>query len=275
MRRLPTFLPACLMILFTCVGVIFSADRSFAKEPAELRIVRVTPTGQDVPPGRQIVIQFNRAVVPVGRMERRASEIPITISPALNCHWRWLNASALACQLDEKSALTPATRYDIVVKPGIKSADGATLAKSVSHSFITERPKVRHAWFKTWQAPGMPLIRVTFNQPVTQESVAEHVFIAIATANQPRISLNVEPDPDDREPPRILPLPGEKLFLLPGNRKNSDQTGPQAAPTASPPESETRRVWLVAPVQELPLDTESQLKIEPGLVSALWPENSA
>ena len=80
MRRLPMFIPACFMILFTCAGVIFSAGESFAEEPAELRIVRITPAGQDVPPGRQIVIQFNRAVVPVGRMERRASEIPITIS---------------------------------------------------------------------------------------------------------------------------------------------------------------------------------------------------
>ena len=275
MIRLRAFSPACLMILFTCSVLIFSTGRSFAKDPAALRIVRITPTGQDVPPGRQIVIQFNQAVVPLGRMERRASEISITISPELNCQWRWLNTSALACQLDEKSALAPATRYDIVVNPGIKSEDGATLAKPVSHSFSTERPKVRHAWFKTWQAPGMPLIRMTFNQPVTRESIAEHVFITIATANQARIRLKVEPDPDDREPPRILPLPGEKLSLLPGNKKSSDQTASQQAPPASTLESEARRVWLVSPVQELPLDTESRLKVEPGLVSTLGPEKGA
>ncbi|MEJ2166071.1 MAG: alpha-2-macroglobulin family protein [Desulfobacterales bacterium] len=275
MSRLRAFFPACLMILFTCIVLIFTAGTSFAQEPAALRIVRITPSGRDVPPGRQIVFQFNRAVVPVGRMERRASEIPITISPELDCQWRWLNTSALACQLDEKSALVPATRYDIVVHPGITSEDGARLAEAVTHSFVTERPKVRHAWFKTWQAPGMPVIRMTFNQPVTQESVAEHVFITISTANQIRISVKVEPDPDDRQPPRILPLPGEKLSLLPGDKKAPDQTGSRPAPPASTLESEARRVWLVAPVQELPLDTESQLKIEPGLVSALGPEKGA
>ena len=37
-----------------------------------LRILSITPSGTDVPPGRQIVIQFDRKVVPVGRMERAA-----------------------------------------------------------------------------------------------------------------------------------------------------------------------------------------------------------
>ena len=88
-------------------GAFDSAAMNRNTQP--LRIMRITPDGVDVPPGRQIVFQFNRPVVPVGRMERDASEIPITISPSLDCQWRWLNTSALACQLDEKSALRPAT----------------------------------------------------------------------------------------------------------------------------------------------------------------------
>ena len=84
--------------------------------------------------------------------------------------------------------------------------------------------------------------------------------------------MNVEPDPDDRQPPLILPLPGEKLSLLPGNKNASDQAGSQQAAATAAPESEARRIWLAAPVRELPLDTESQLKVEPGLVSASGPE---
>ena len=263
---------ACLAILFTFAVLIFATGGAFGAEPTALSIVRITPTGRDVPPGRQIVIQFNRAVVPVGRMERRASEIPITISPKLNCQWRWLNTSALACQLDEKSALTPATRYDIVVHPGIMSEDGATLAKPVAHSFITERPKVLHAWFKTWQAPGMPLIRMTFNQPVSLVSVAEHVFITVAAEKQQRVSLKVEPDPDDRQPPFMLPLPGEKLVLVPGDGQASDQAAHNQEQPGSNPQAEARRVWLVSPADELPLDTRAQLEVEPGLVSTLGPE---
>jgi hypothetical protein len=55
----------------------------------ELRILRITPAGEEVPVGRQIVLEFNRTVVPLGRMERTAAEIPVTIEPQLNCRWRW------------------------------------------------------------------------------------------------------------------------------------------------------------------------------------------
>ena len=64
-----------------------------------LRILSITPGGEDVPPARQIVLQFDRPVVPVGRMERDADELPITIDPPLECEWRWLNTSALACRI--------------------------------------------------------------------------------------------------------------------------------------------------------------------------------
>ena len=201
MRRLCAKSTAWLAIVLTAAPLIFTTLAISAGEPASLRIVRITPAGQDVPTGRQIVFQFDRAVVPVGRMERSASEIPIVISPGLNCQWRWLNTSALACQLDEKSTLTPATRYDIAVHPGIKSEDGATLAKSVQHSFTTERPAVRHAWFRTWEAPGMPLIRLTFNQPVSRPAVAKHVFMTVDALKTRRINLKVEPDPADRKTP--------------------------------------------------------------------------
>src|SRR5215510_11266265 len=72
---------------------------------APLTITGITPGGTNVPAARQIVIQFNRAVVPIGRMERRDSEIPIEITPPLACQWRWLDTSALACQLADGDEL--------------------------------------------------------------------------------------------------------------------------------------------------------------------------
>ncbi len=86
-----------------------------------LKITRITPEGEDVPAERQIVIQFNRPVVPIGRMERNPDEIPIEISPALNCQWRWLNTSALSCNLDEQSMMGKATGYVIKIEPGRRS----------------------------------------------------------------------------------------------------------------------------------------------------------
>ncbi|HLE69156.1 MAG TPA: hypothetical protein VJH87_05715, partial [Vicinamibacteria bacterium] len=112
--------------------LVFSLATAFAagapsrgsgqSEPGSpLRILSITPRGAEVPSGRQIVIQFDRKVVPVGRMERRADEIPITIEPPLACEWRWLDTSSLACQLQEDDACRPATRYRLTVRPGIRT----------------------------------------------------------------------------------------------------------------------------------------------------------
>ena len=84
-----------------------------------LELLAVNPGGEEVPPARQLVLRFNRPVVPVGRMERDAAEIPVTIEPPLACEWRWLDTSSLACQLGEKESMRPATRYTVTVEPGI------------------------------------------------------------------------------------------------------------------------------------------------------------
>jgi uncharacterized protein YfaS (alpha-2-macroglobulin family) len=270
-----------LFVLIALIMVVASSQPSASdsstvdSNPQPLNILRITPSGNDVPSGRQIVFQFNRPVVPVGRMERDLVEIPITIDPELKCQWRWLNTSALACQLDEKAALTPATRYEIVVEPGIKTEEGTTLAEAVRHSFITERPKVRHAWFRTWEAPGMPLIRMTFNQPVSRNSVENHVFMLAHDEQIKRVALDVEPDPKDKETPFILPLPGEKLYLIPASDQKSDQSETARQERRKIQQVEARRVWLVSPKVGLALDTKVELKVEPGLDSYLGSEKGA
>ncbi len=183
----------------------------------------------------------------MGRMARKASEIPITISPSLKCQWRWLNSGTLACQLDEKSALNPATRYTLIVNPEIKAQDGTTLEKPVRHSFTTIRPGVRHVWFKTWTAPGMPVIRLTFNQPVFKDSVAQHIFIAAKGKTAKLTGVVVAPDPDIKEKP------------LGDSSKGAGK--------------EARRVWLVSPLKELPLNTQVALRVNSGLSSFLGPES--
>ena len=272
MRRL-CLLPA---VYLTTLLIVFNFGlpdtvNSVTQSPG-LNLVRVTPAGMDVPPERQIVFEFDRAVVPVGRMERDAAEIPITISPETDCRWRWLNTRVLACELDETAALKPATRYDIAVNPGIRTEDGATLAKSMVHRFMTERPRVQHTWFRTWKAPGMPFIRLTFNQPVARESVEKHVFMMLDDPNPQRIRLHVEPDPDDLQTPIILPLPGEKIVLVPGTDRSAVKSGVEPEESPANQETAARRIWLISPVVELAPDTKVALKVEPGLVSLSGPE---
>jgi len=240
------FATVCLVVLGGLLSTFVATGISHGGDSPSLHITRITPSGDDVLPGRQIVFQFDRPVAPIGARARSASEIPITITPTLECQWRWLNSQALACQLGEKSALTPATRYRIVVNPGIKALDGTELGIPVRHTFTTQRPKVRQVRFKTWRGPGMPVIQLTFNQPVFCDSVARHVHLNVRGVPREPIRVAAVPDPDVKETPLQDP---------------SEHSGVEA-----------RQVWLVSPETALPLDAQVDLVVTPGLSSFLGPE---
>lgn len=223
-----------------CAAFLAGIGATGAAKAAEpLEIARMTPSGDDVPAGREVVFQFNRDVVPLGRMERRADEVPVTFDPPLSCQWRWLNRSALACQLGEKDALHPATKYMAVVKPGIVAEDGAALAAEKSFSFITQRPKVENATFVGWAGPESPVLRVVFDQPVTKASVEKALsFVEKELANGKsgtRHGIVAEPEAG------------------------------KSAEEAS--EKDVRRVWVVTVSGSLPADSDVALKVSPGLVS--------
>ncbi len=233
-----------------------------------LSIRLITPMGNDVPPANQVLIEFDRPVVPLGRMERDASELPITITPELSCKWRWINRRALSCNLDEPDRMAEATKYAITINPGIAAVDGATIAETETRAFITRRPNISHVGFKSWRHPGMPVLRMTFNQPVSKKSVEESVELEIEDGGALR-RVNAMPDPDGRDVPRFIGIPGEKLILDTGTQpthKSDEQLTPM------PEGEEARRVWLVEPVIELELDSKVTLHLRAGLVSALGPE---
>lgn len=228
---------------------------SGAEQP--LRLSRITPAGDDAPGGRQIVFQFDRPVVPLGRMDRTADEIPITISPQPGCEWRWLNPSALACELGDANRLRLATRYKVTVSPGFETPDGARLDTIVTHTFTTARPQARYARFVNWLSPGTPLIRLAFNQAVTRASVERALAFSTATG---KVALVAYADDIPRRAPR---------WAYAADPAASPD--PEPAPTG-PEEPAPRRAWVVEPVTELPLDATVSLDIAPGLAAADGPE---
>lgn len=238
-----------------CMGLGAAADA--------LTLSRITPSGDNVPAGRQIVLAFREPVVALGRMEREAGELPITITPALNCQWRWLDPSNLACQLDQADALKPATRYRLDIAAG--PFEGQSL-DAVRHEFSTQRPELSWHNFKTWRSPSLPVVRLTFNQPVTRSSVAAHVYFEAAGV---RAATLASPDPDYGDTPVILPLPGEPAALVTDGAPRPTQDHPQTAGG-----EEARTVWLVEPSAELAPDSAVSLRLEPGLRSAEGPELS-
>ena len=183
-----------LLRLGFCLLLVMCATLSVAQPGREpLTLLRVTPAGDDVPLSVQLVFEFSRPVVPLGRMERQAEEIPITLTPSLPCTWRWLHTTTLACELGERTPMARATRYTITVQPGIQTEDGATLAAPVTHTFLTQRPKVTDVRHHTWVSPGTPELLVMFDQPITSASLARHMSIQVAPKKRVAISASEAP----------------------------------------------------------------------------------
>ncbi|AXQ29104.1 large extracellular alpha-helical protein [Solimonas sp. K1W22B-7] len=203
---------------------------SSAAQAEALGIVRVTPEGDDVKDTRQIVIAFDRAVVPLGRMEREASEVPVTLDPAIRCDWRWLDPSTLACNLPSDEKLRLASRYTVEIRPEFVTEQGEKLERGQTTRFVTERAQLRYTRVADWEGPGQPVVYARFTQPVTAASVAAALRIG-GTAVQ------AQADPDDREMPFWTPR------------------------------GEAREQWLLRPVRALPLDTAQRLWLSPGLES--------
>ncbi|HET7301516.1 MAG TPA: hypothetical protein VFJ01_12795, partial [Oleiagrimonas sp.] len=96
-----------------------------------LQVRRISPSGTNVQTGQEVVIQFDRAMVPLGRMGRSAQELPVRISPDPGCQWRWLDTTELACRLPGQRRLAPATRYMIRLGTELKALDGSHLAHAL------------------------------------------------------------------------------------------------------------------------------------------------
>ncbi len=204
--------PTLARILAISVAAVLLILSGAVAAQSPLDLLSVTPAGEDVPPGRQIVFQFDRPVVPIGRMDRDPSEVPITIEPSLECEWRWISTSALACQLGEDDALVPATRYVLNVAPTLTAQDGSRLLADETHEFTTQRPAVQYANFRTWHSPGTPEIFLNLNQPVEVASLGQHLFLELPGGE--RVDLAISPtDVKNQadiywiaEPVRELPL---------------------------------------------------------------------
>lgn len=249
------------ILLLGANALLAASEVAAPPQGSELKIERVTPLGEDVPPGNQIAIEFNRPVVPLGRMERAAHELPIEISPALTCHWRWSNTRTLTCNLNDSDALRPSTQYLLRVGPGLRALDGGTLPQPVSFRFNTRRAQVQGVDFRPWRGPAQPSLRVYWDQPVAKTSVLRHLYLR--DSGQRRIPLRVSPDQERRALPPVLPLPGEKLALVTDEEEQESDDGYQLIDG-----EEYRRVWLLEPAAELPSGQTIGLYVEPGLKPA-------
>jgi alpha-2-macroglobulin len=234
--RVSRLLAACSVLFCAVPAHAFVPEAKEAAAQQELRITRITPEGT-ISTSPQIVLQFNRPVVPIGDMARKAEDLGVTITPPLNCEWRWLNTSALSCNLGEKDAMTRATEYKVHVEPKIQAEDGAMIAESFDHSFTTQTPASEEAFISTWTSPLTPEIYISFNQPVTKASIEQHIYFE-----------------DEDSKTRVAAQ---------ASVREDDET-----PSASKNGVEARYNWRLKPASDLPENKAVLLREESGLVSA-------
>ena len=204
-----------------------------------VEIISVTPSGHDVAPPSEVVFNFSRAVVPLGRMERATTEVGISFSPPLECEWRWINTSSLGCRLAEKAKALAATDYQVKVAARFDTTVKDALASDQTFSFSTSSPTVTSEWFRDWKGPGTPVILVSLSQAVVESSLREHIFFTDQQGNR---------FPATFAEPTVDPYTGEARSLS---------------------ASDKGLRWLVEPTSELPLGQTIQLKVSPGLVPLL------
>lgn len=166
-------------IIFFAAAFLFSA----AARADAPKLLRVTPSGKEVSELSQIVLQFDKPMTALGDMERAPEKVPVKITPEAKCSWRWLNTSALACQLAEKDRLVPATRYEVIVEPAFTALDGTLTEKGGTYVIETIRPEIdpKRAYEMPLEMkePQRPVWRVSFAVPVTVESIEKHLFFKV------------------------------------------------------------------------------------------------
>src|SRR5699024_2364219 len=232
-----------------------------------LQVRRISPSGEGVEPGQQVVVQFDRRMVALGAMARDSENLPVTISPDPGCEWRWLNTSELSCRLPGQKYFAPATKYSVTVGTELAALDGSHLDQPVTEHFETWRPKVEQARFIRWRSPTQPEFRVRTNVPVTAQSLRDNLrFFVDGASEAAGQAVSIAPYEEGREGPIWLPVPGHPGVVL-----QVDDPQPNAPLDADKPAGDARRVWDVTPARDLNGGETYELVLSQGLKTPLGP----
>ena len=234
--------------LLLCVAaVLLSAN---LKAQTKLEVTHITPAGNNVPAANQILINFNKPVVPLGDSRRSAEQVPVRITPKLNCQWQWISTKQLACQLNREDQLKLSTKYKIVVGTKALNESGDALTKPYQHVIQTRRPYVSYTNFAEIEQRGFPVFYVYFDQEVSKRSVARLIKF--------EYELNG----------KTKQIRARVLTRLP-SQKNNKSHYPSIKGDAK-----FNRQWLVQPARALPKASKIRLHTKAGLQSKEGPLKS-
>lgn len=152
LRSIVIALTVLLFLLAVSLGIFLShqsgprdvtLDQTASAGTGTLTVAaRIPPVNAtDVPPTADIVLTFNRPMVPLSQVQSVTARMPtwpVTIRPAIKGRWRWLGTTAIRFTPD--APLPLATMFTVTVPSGIPSVSGNRTEQDFSWSFETERP---------------------------------------------------------------------------------------------------------------------------------------
>lgn len=234
-------------LLFLGFVSFISFQNSQAQLLAPLSVMRVLPAGENVTQTDSVNITFSQPMVALGEFEKTAN-IPVEITPKLECEWRWINTTTLSCKLPDSQPLTFATAYRVVVKKEIKSLKGLSLAQDFVQVFNTARPAVTYHSFARWLSPGFPVVNLSFNSRVTAESVMKSIVFTENGIPVPTRVVSIEA--------------GQKIYE---NSSNVSIVMQAVKEEAKPGMIHDR--WTIVPRSDLKDGSHIAVRVKPGLVT--------
>jgi hypothetical protein len=151
------------LFIVLCLSMVLEHGGASAAQP--LKVTAVKPGRADAREVHQITVTFNQPVVPLGDFEQLAEGLPVSITPSMPCHWRWLNRQTLACELDEP--LPGSNAYRVLIEAGFKAMGGPVLEQAHETTFTTEKWRLVNRRPR-WLAPDLPVFYLAFNQPASR-----------------------------------------------------------------------------------------------------------
>ncbi|MYD44837.1 MAG: hypothetical protein F4W92_00570, partial [Gammaproteobacteria bacterium] len=162
-----------LLTCFYCTGSL-AQGHSPAKP---LKVRAIYPSGEEVAASDRITIEFNQNIVALGASMFVDDVVPIDIEPAVDCEWNWVKLNTLQCELPIDADLDGATRYKVIVRPGIIAPNGQMMSDDYVHFFDTVVPSMDSGQIVSWKSPTEPILRVVFNQDIDIDSLRDRLLV--------------------------------------------------------------------------------------------------
>ncbi len=152
-------------------------DQTPSDSPAAPTLVRYAPEGE-VERAALISLTFSEPMVPITRLgQTLEKEIPVTLNPAVEGQWRWMDTHSLVFE-PTGDALPMATDYTVTLEDGFTSAAGLPLASSAQWQFATAPLEVTNFY------PGdnavtdqQPILILVFNQAIDESELLKQLAL--------------------------------------------------------------------------------------------------